>query len=69
MRARGSLVAVVDDRLTIPEVARRLGLPGPDVYQLIFSGQLEGGPDQDGAVHVTSEALATYQRKAGLPVS
>ena len=69
MRARGSLVTVADDRLTIPEVARRLRLPGPDVYQLIFSGELDGGPDQDGAVYVTAEALAAYQRKAGLPIS
>ena len=60
---------MADERLTVPEVARRLGLPGPDVYQLIFAGELEGGPDEDGAVHVTSEALAAYQRKSGLPVS
>lgn len=69
MRARGSLVTVADDRLTVPEVARRLGLSGPDVYQLIFSGELDGGPDEDGAVYVTTEALAAYQRKTGLPVS
>lgn len=50
-------------RFTIPEVGRRLGLPGPDVYQLIFSGQLGGGPESDGAVYVTEEALADYERR------
>jgi hypothetical protein len=49
-------------RLTIPDVARRLGVPGLDVYQLIFSGQLEGGPASDGAVYVTDEAMADYER-------
>jgi hypothetical protein len=50
-------------RLTIPDVGRRLGLPGPDVYQLIFSGQLGGGPASDGAVYVTEEALTDYERR------
>ena len=57
------------ERLTVPEVARRLGIPGPDVYQLIFAGELEGQPDSKGAVYVTAEALAAYQRQAGLSVS
>ncbi|HUY23991.1 MAG TPA: helix-turn-helix domain-containing protein [Candidatus Saccharimonadales bacterium] len=57
------------ERLTVPEVARRLGMPGPEVYQLIFSGELDGAPQPDGAVYVTAEALAAYQRKNGLPVS
>jgi len=57
------------ERLTVPEVARRLGMAGPEVYQLVFSGELDGAPESDGAVYVTSEALATYQRKIGLPVS
>ena len=43
-------------RLVGGQVSGRLAVPGPDVYQLIFPGQLEGGPEPDGAVYVTDEA-------------
>ena len=62
-------MTMADERLTVPEVARRLGLPGPDVYHVILSGALDGGPDQDDAAYVATVPLAAYQRKAGLPVS
>ena len=61
-------MGVAPHRLTVPEVARRLGIPGADVYQLIFAGELEGGPNRDGAVNVSAEALAAYQRRTSPPV-
>lgn len=66
---RHSLIGVARHRLTVPEVARLLEMPGPEVYRLIFAGEIAGGPDRDGGVYVTSEALAAFQRKTGLPIS
>ena len=70
MRGRGKVVAVISDTLlTIPEVARRLGLPGGEVYRLIFSGQLAGSPTEDGAVRVAEEAVRAFaaERHANVP--
>jgi hypothetical protein len=53
------------NRLSVPEVARRLKLAGPDVYELIFEGQLAGAPEDDGGVYVTEEAIVAYERKVG----
>lgn len=58
-------MSMVGERLTVPQVARRLNLPGPDVYRLIFEGQLAGGPEDDGGVYVTEEAVVAYERKVG----
>ena len=52
-----------NDRLTVPEVARRLGVPGEQVYEKIFACELDGGPGPDGAVYVTAEALDAYERR------
>jgi len=41
---------VTDARLRSPEVARRLGIGGDDVYRLIFNGELDGLPDREGIV-------------------
>lgn len=49
-----------DARITVPEAARRLGLPGDEVYRLIFRGDLLGGPHKDGAVYVSVASLQTY---------
>jgi hypothetical protein len=49
--------------ITVPEAARRLGLPGDDVYRLIFRGVLVGGPGKDGAVYVPAAALEEYLAK------
>jgi hypothetical protein len=46
--------------ITVPEAARRLGLPGDDVYRLIFRGVLVGGPGKDGAVYVLTASLEEY---------
>jgi hypothetical protein len=58
-------VDVDDDRLTVPEVARRLGIDGGDVYRKIFAGEIEAAPGDDGAVYVTLDALDAYRRAAG----
>jgi hypothetical protein len=49
-----------DAKVTVPEAARRLGLPGGDVYRLLFRGELEGGPADDGAVYVAVASLEQY---------
>jgi predicted DNA-binding transcriptional regulator AlpA len=53
------------ERLKLPEVARRVGLSGEEIYEKIFSGELEGRPGSDGAVYVTTEVLTAYQRRPG----
>jgi hypothetical protein len=56
----------VDERLPrVPEVARRLGLDGPVVYDLIGHGELEAGKGTDGLVYVRESALEDYQRRHG----
>lgn len=52
-----------DQPLRVPEVARRLGLDGPVVYDLIAKGALVGGKGQDGLVYVRKSALEDYQRR------
>jgi len=49
-----------DARLRSPEVARRLGIDGPDVYRLIFAGELDGQPDADGIVYVSEASVEAY---------
>ena len=51
---------VVDEGLTTPEVARRLGIEPEEVYQLVFAGELEGGPGADGVVRVSETAVLAY---------
>lgn len=53
-------VTGTDAQITVPEAARRLGLPGDDVYRLIFRGVLVGGPSKDGAVYVSVASLQDY---------
>lgn len=49
--------------LRVPEVALRLDLDGPDVYELIFEGELEGRRGSDGLVYVPESAVADYERR------
>jgi len=52
-----------DERLLrVPEVARRLGLDGVIVYDLIAHGELAAGKGKDGLVYVRESALEDYQR-------
>lgn len=52
---------VTATRLRTPEVARRLGITGDEVYRLIFAGELDGRPDRDGIVYVTETSLEGYR--------
>ena len=54
-------MANADDYVTVPEAARRLRMPGGDVYRLLFDGVLNGGPSNDGAVYITVESIDQYR--------
>ena len=55
---------VMDEQLLrVPEVARRLGLDGVVVYDLIARGELAAGKGKDGMVYVRESALEDYQRR------
>lgn len=43
-----------ENLLRVPEVARRLGMDGIEVYTLIERGELPAGKGEDGLVYVTS---------------
>lgn len=65
----GSNVDVVttDVKLTVPEAARRLRLPGGKVYRLVFQGELPGTPEEDGAVYIPEDAVTAYDAKSSGP--
>ncbi len=52
----------VIDALRIPEVARRLDIPGVEVYGLIERGELAAGKGPDGLVYVRPEVVEEYLR-------
>jgi hypothetical protein len=52
-----------DAQIPVPEAARRLRLPGDEVYRLIFRGELLAGPHKDGAVYVSAGSLEAYLSK------
>ena len=56
---------VTDAGLRSPEVARRLGISGSDVYRLIFAGELDGRPDADGIVYVSEASVEAYLETHG----
>jgi hypothetical protein len=51
---------VPESALRVPEVARRLGIDGAEVYRLISEGELAAGKGPDGLVYVTEAALADF---------
>ena len=53
------------DGLRSPEVARRLGLDGDDVYRLLFAGEIDGGPGRDGLVYFSEASVAAYLERCG----
>lgn len=63
-----TLMDMADQALRIPEVARRLGLDGPVVYDLIANGELAAGKGEDGLVYVRESALEDYERRHAAPV-
>lgn len=52
-----------EKRLTTTEAARRLGLRAEEIYRLVFAGELEGHPDDDGVVRIDERVLAGYRRR------
>ena len=59
---------VTSDRLTVPQAARRLGIPGENVYRMIFAGEIDGRPDRaDGGVYIAIEAVEAYEKKNAAP--
>ena len=54
---------MTDQALRVPEVARRLEMDGPDVYELILQGELTAGKGKDGLVYVRESALEDYKRR------
>ncbi len=60
---------VTDEALRVPEVARRLGIDGTMVYDLIFRGELAAGKGRDGLVYVRESAIADYERHHPAPSS
>ncbi len=49
-----------DEALTTTDVARRLDIPVEEVYRLIFDGRLRGGPDAEGVVRISQQAVDAY---------
>lgn len=47
----------------VPEAARRLGLDGVVVYDLIAHGELLAGKGPDGLVYVRESEVEGYQRR------
>jgi hypothetical protein len=56
-------MSVTDEALRVPEVARRLGIDGTEVYDLITQGELAAGKGTDGLVYVRESALTDYERR------
>jgi hypothetical protein len=54
---------MTDQPLRVPEVARRLELDGPVVYDLIARGELAAGKGKDGLVYVMATAVEDYKRR------
>lgn len=63
------MTRTTDARIRAPEAAKRLGIRGRDVYRLIFAGELDGGPDEDGIVYVTEVSVQAYLDRHGKGVS
>ena len=53
--------------LRVPEVAKRLELEGPVVYELIMRGELAAAKGKDGLVYVRESALEDYERRHAAP--
>jgi hypothetical protein len=56
-------MSMTERAVRVPEVARRLGVGGAEVYGLILDGELPAAKGDDGLVYVTAEALDEFQRR------
>ncbi len=61
----GMTTRLMDGGVRSPEAAKRLGLRGRDVYNLLFAGELDGGPGRDGMVYFDEASLEAYLDRHG----
>ncbi len=59
------MVEVASTGLRSPEVARRLGIDGAEVYRLLFAGELDGGPGSHGLVYISAASVEAYLDRHG----
>jgi hypothetical protein len=52
---------MAEELLTTPQAGRLLGIEPEDVYDLIFSGELDGRPDQTGQVKIAASEVERYR--------
>lgn len=52
------------DLVSVPEAARRLGLDGVHIYELLLDGRIDGGPSLDGTVRVSLQSIRAYLEAA-----
>jgi len=52
-----------EELLRVPEIARRLGIEGAAVYELIAQGELAGGKGRNGMVYVPADSVRLYERR------
>lgn len=58
---RGSLTTMeVAEVVSVPEAARRFEIDGIRIYQLLFAGLIQGGPQRDGSVRVSVDSIRDY---------
>ena len=50
-----------EEMLRTPDAGRRLGISGREVYDLIFAGELDGKPDDDGMVVIAASEVERYR--------
>ena len=55
-----SVGGVGQERVSVPEAAKQLGLEGARVYELVFAGDLDGQPADDGRVMVSVASIRAY---------
>ena len=49
-----------EEMVRTPEAGRRLGVTTREVYDLIFSGQLDGKPNAEGLVVIAASEIERY---------
>jgi hypothetical protein len=61
------VIVVTDDRVTVPEAARRFSMDGVHLYELILNGDVEGRPDRDGQVLVSVSSIEMFLKRHATP--
>jgi excisionase family DNA binding protein len=55
---------MASEDLTTVEAARRIGVTPEEIYRLVFSGELNGGPDRDGTVRIAPDEVERFATEA-----